>query len=72
MNTKKIFYGFFAIATLMVASCTSDTSDSEIYESGVDKRFIKKSGSDSVDKRFIKKSGSDSVDKRFIKKSGKD
>lgn len=72
MNTKKIFYGVFTCLTLVLASCTSDGSDSELYESGVDKRFIKKSGSDSVDKRFIKKSGSDSVDKRYIKKSGSD
>jgi len=68
MNTRKLLFGFFAFATLFIASCTSD-QDSDIYESGVDKRYIKK-GTDAVDKRYIKK-GTDAVDKRYVRKGPK-
>ncbi len=67
MNTRKLLFGLFACTTLIIASCTTDNSD--IYESGVDKRHITK-GTDGVDKRHITK-GTDAVDKRHITKGPK-
>ena len=69
MNTRKLLFGLFACTTLFIASCTGDNDDSEIYESGVDKRHITK-GTDAVDKRHITK-GTDAVDKRHITKGPK-
>ncbi|WP_145758356.1 peptidase m28 [Sediminicola sp. YIK13] len=43
MNTKKIFFAVVAAATLLVASCTSNTaSDDTLYEQGIDKTIITK------------------------------
>ena len=40
MNTKKVFYGLFAIGIMMAASCTSDSNDG-LYES-IDRDKVRK------------------------------
>ncbi|MEH6680114.1 MAG: peptidase m28 [Sediminicola sp.] len=46
MNTKKIFFAFLACATLMMASCTSNSAeDDQLYnEQGIEKEKIKTTG----------------------------
>lgn len=65
MNTRKFLFGVFTCATLIIASCTSDSSN-ELYETGVNKKHITK-GSDAVNKKDITK-GTDAVNKKDITK----
>jgi len=67
MNTKKIIFGIFAMVSLIIASCTSNSADDSIYEVGVDKTKIEKPGQRSVDKTKIKKPAI-AVDKTKISK----
>jgi hypothetical protein len=65
MNTKNLFFGLFACASLMIASCTA-SDDSNLYEDGVRKDHITK-GTDAVRKDHITK-GTDAVRKDHITK----
>ena len=64
MNTRKIFFGFFTMGLLILASCT--TENSTLYENGVDKTKITK-GTDAVDRTKITK-GTDAIDRTKITK----
>ena len=64
MNTKKVFFSLFAVLTLFVASCTAE--DSEIYESGIDRKHVTK-GTDAIDRKHVTK-GTDAVKKKHVRK----
>lgn len=70
MNTRKLFFGIFTCAILMIASCTAE--DSNIYESGVDKSKVRITNNQSVDKSKVRISNSQSVDKSKVRKSNKE
>lgn len=40
MNTKKVFFGICTCLILMVAACTPNTADDQVYENGVNKKDI--------------------------------
>ncbi|WP_445385085.1 hypothetical protein ACT6NV_14135 [Robiginitalea sp. IMCC44478] len=69
MNTRKILFGILTFSVLIFASCTSDSADVELYETGIDKSKITK-GPDSIDKSKITK-GTDAIDKSKITKNNK-
>ena len=70
MNTRKLIFGLFAMATLLIASCTTETSDVELYENGVEKYKITKSNK-SIEKWKITKNNSGLIEKDKIDKTNK-
>lgn len=64
MNTRKIFFSLFTILTLFAASCTAE--DSEIYETGIDRKHVTK-GTDAIDRKHVTK-GTDAIDRKHVTK----
>jgi hypothetical protein len=50
MNTKKILFGICTCLILMIAACTPNTADDQVYENGVDKTKLINGDKRSVDK----------------------
>lgn len=73
MIKRKIFFGIFTCAMLVGVSCTTDNNDG-LYESGVDKRYVRVSNKDanSVDKRHVRSTNKESVDKRHVRSTNKE
>ncbi len=40
MNTKKILFGICTCLILMIAACTTNTADDQVYENGLDKSKV--------------------------------
>ena len=66
MNTRKLLFGLFAFTTLAVASCTSSTTDAEVYENSVRRDQITK-GTDGVRRDHVRK-GTDAVRRDHVRK----
>ncbi len=54
MNTKKIFFGICTCLILMIASCTANTADDQVYENGLEKSKIP---AQSLDKTKVPRQG---------------
>ena len=67
MNTKKLFFGFLSMAILITASCTTDGSSDDIYESGVERSKIRISNKESVERSKIRISNKESVERSKIR-----
>ena len=71
MNTKRLLYGLFVTLCLIVASCTTDTSDNALYEVGVKRKDVSTTNKQSVKRKYVQTSNKQSVKRKDVSTSNK-